>query len=74
VSQQPVKVAKKPKFAPFLVTGALLGLLIGGLLSLAGPVDARYDASAALGFLGLVGAGLGMLAGGVIAVLLDKRP
>jgi len=67
------KFAKKPKFAAFLVTGALAGLLIGGFLSLVGPVDARYDASAALGFLGLIGAGLGMLAGGLIAVFIDRR-
>jgi len=64
---------RKPKFSAFLLTGALVGLLIGFLLSISGPVDARYDASAALGFLGLICAGLGLLAGGIIAVLLDKR-
>ena len=74
VSQQPGKVRKTPKFTAFLLTGALAGLLIGFFLSVIGPVDARYDGSAALGFLGLIGAGLGMLVGGIIAVLLDKRP
>ena len=73
VSQQPGKVRKTPKFTAFLLTGALAGLLIGFFLSVIGPVDVRYDGSAALGFLGLIGAGLGMLVGGVIAVLLDKR-
>ena len=52
----------------------LAGLLMGFFLSVIGPVDVRYDGSAALGFLGLIGAGLGVLAGGIIAVLLDKRP
>jgi hypothetical protein len=74
VSQQPGKVRKAPKFTAFLLTGGLAGLLIGFFLSVIGPVDARYDGSAALGFLGLIGAGLGMLVGGIIAVLLDKRP
>ena len=74
VSQQPRKVRKTPKFTAFLLTGALAGLLIGFFLSVIGPVDVRYDGSAALGFLGLIGAGLGMLVGGIIAVLLDKRP
>lgn len=79
VSQQPRKVSRTPRsrtpnFAAFLVSGGLLGLLIGFLLSVAGPGDARYDASAAVGFLGLICAGLGVLAGGVIAVLLEKRP
>jgi hypothetical protein len=73
VSQQPGKVRKRPNFPAFLLTGGLAGLLIGFFLSVIGPVDARYDASAVLGFLGLVFAGLGLLAGGIIAVLLDKR-
>jgi hypothetical protein len=74
VSQQPGKVRKTPKFTAFLLTGALAGLLMGFFLSVIGPVDVRYDGSAALGFLGLIGAGLGMLVGGIIAVLFDKRP
>jgi hypothetical protein len=43
-------------------------------LSVIGPGDVRYDASAALGFLGLIFAALGGLVGGIIAVLLEKRP
>jgi hypothetical protein len=74
VSQQPGKVRKRPNFTAFLLTGALAGLLIGFFLSVVGPADARYDASAVLGFLGLIFAGLGVLAGGLLAVLLDRRP
>ena len=74
MSQQPRKVRRKPKFTPFLVSGGLIGLLIGFFVSVSGPGDASYDASAVLGFLGLIGAGLGVLVGGIIAVLLDKRP
>jgi hypothetical protein len=72
VSQQPRKVRRRPKFAAFLLSGGLLGLLIGLFLSVSGPVDAGYDPSAVLGFLGLVGAALGALVGGVIAVLIDR--
>ena len=74
MSQQPGKVRKRPNFTSFLLTGGLAGLLVGFFLSVVGPADARYDASAVLGFLGLVFAGLGVLAGGLIAVLLDRRP
>jgi hypothetical protein len=73
VSQPPQKVRRTPSFPAFLLTGGLLGLLTGFFLSVFGPGDARYDGSAALGFLGLIGAGLGVLAGGLVAVLLDKR-
>ena len=74
MSQQPGKVRKRPNFTAFLLTGGLAGLLIGFFLSVIGPADARYDASAVLGFLGLIFAGLGVLAGGLLAVLLDRRP
>ncbi|HZY01362.1 MAG TPA: hypothetical protein VFE92_18035 [Dermatophilaceae bacterium] len=72
--RQPRQVRRTPKFSAFVLTGGLAGLLMGFFASVVGPVDTRYDASAALGFLGLIFAGLGMLVGGVIAVLLDKRP
>jgi hypothetical protein len=71
--QQQGQVRRPPRFSAFLLTGALAGLLLGLVLSAIGPVDARYDPSAAAGFLGLIFAGLGTLAGGLIAVLLEKR-
>jgi membrane associated rhomboid family serine protease len=73
VSQPSRKVRSVPKFTAFLLTGGVAGLLIGCLLSLAGPVDTSYDPSAVLGFLGLIFAGLGVLVGGIVAVLLDWR-
>jgi hypothetical protein len=74
VSQPPRQVRRYPNFAAFLITGGLLGLLIGFFLSLSGPGDPSYDPSSVLGFLALICAGLGVLVGGIIAVLLDKRP
>ena len=73
MSQQPRKARRRPNFPAFLISGGLVGLLIGFFVSVFGPADARYDASATLGFLGLICAGLGVLVGGIIAVLLDKR-
>ena len=71
--QQPGRVGRLPRFSAFLLTGGLAGLLIGLFLSVIGPVDARYDSSSAAGFLGLIFAGLGTLAGGLVAVLIEKR-
>jgi hypothetical protein len=73
VRQQLGKVRRAPNFTAFLVTGGLVGLFIGLLLSVFGNPDPRYDATAALGFLGLIGTGLGALFGGLIAVLVDRR-
>ena len=71
--KDPSTVRRSPRFTSFLVTGGILGLLIGFFLSLVGHADTRYDSAAALGFLGLICALLGVLVGGVIAVLLDRR-
>ena len=73
VSEQPRRARRKPNFAAFLLTGAVGGLLVGFLLSVLGPVDASYDPSAVLGFLGLIFGGLGLLVGALVAVLLDRR-
>ena len=73
VTQHPSKVRRTPRFAAFLATGGGVGLLVGVLVGFLGPTSTKYDSSAALGFLGLICALLGVLVGGVIAVLLDKR-
>ena len=65
-------MSRRPRFTSFLVTGGVVGLLIGVFLSLVGHPDTRYDSATALGFLGLICALLGVLAGGVIGVLLDR--
>ncbi len=69
----PRTARRHPRFAAFLFTGALLGLLGGFVISVIGPEDARYDTSVTLGFLGLICAAFGVLAGGIVAALLDKR-
>ena len=74
MTQQPGKLRRTPRFRAFLITGGIVGLLIGLFVSMVSHPDPRYDDSAALGFLGLICAALGVLVGGVVAVLLDRRP
>jgi hypothetical protein len=73
VSQQPRKTRRAPRFPAFLVTGGLVGLVTGLSLGAFGPDDPRYEVSAAMGFLGLFCAALGVLVAGIVAVLLDRR-
>lgn len=64
---------RDPNFVSFLVTGAVLGFVAGAALSLRGGAAARYSEGSALGYLGVLGACMGALAAGVVAVLLDRR-
>ena len=75
VSQPPRRArrARPPRFGAFLLTGGLAGLLLGVFLGVFGPEDPRYETSAAAGFLGVLCAALGVLAGALVAVLLDRR-
>ncbi|MDQ1538355.1 MAG: hypothetical protein QOE58_2748 [Actinomycetota bacterium] len=73
MSQEPRRIGRQPNFTAFLFTGGLVGLLVGILVSVFGRTDSRYEASVAMGFFGLISAGLGVLVAGVVAVLLDRR-
>ncbi len=75
-----MKPVRRPRFLPFILTGAVLGFLVGATLSLGGwfadpnpTVASNYAPSAGVGYLGAVGALLVGLLAAVVAVLLDRR-
>jgi len=75
-----VKPARRPRFLPFIVTGAVVGFVIGAVVALGGwfadpspTVASNYAPSAGAGYLGLLGAVLGGLLAAVAAVLVDRR-
>ncbi len=67
------RIRRAPKFRAFLLTGALLGLVVGVLIDLLGPTDARIQATSSLAFFAVVGASVGAFLAAIIAVLLDRR-
>jgi hypothetical protein len=71
---QPPKIRRAPNIPAFLLTGGVIGLVLGVLASVLGNDDTRYDMAAAVAFFGLIGAALGVLVGGIVAVLLDRKP
>ena len=75
-----MKPARRPRFLPFIITGAVLGFVIGAAIALGGwfadpdpTVASNYAPSAGVGYLGVIGALLVGLLAAVVAVLVDRR-
>jgi uncharacterized protein involved in exopolysaccharide biosynthesis len=73
---------RSPNFPRFILTGAILGFALGGLIAITGtlegrspdyPATYRYSQTQAIMYLGLLGALLFGLVAAVIAILLDRR-
>jgi uncharacterized protein involved in exopolysaccharide biosynthesis len=64
---------RTPNFKRFIITGVLLGFFAGAAVSVISSPAPSYAASSQLGYLGVMGAGLGALVAGLVAVLLDRR-
>ena len=67
-----------PKPIPFIVTGAIIGFIVFGLISYFGPnrnegFDITYDPSATLGYMSVLGLCVGGLLGAVVAALFTYR-
>ena len=59
----------EPRFGAFLATGAVLGFLVGAVSAVSTPGTSGYSASAAFGYLAVLGA----LLGGVVAAIFTRR-
>jgi len=72
---------RRPRFLRIILTGAVVGFLLGAGVAVSGrfedaasPVaQGPYAPTAGIGYLGLLGAGLFALAAAVVALALDKR-
>lgn len=75
-----VTVRRSPKYAVFLIAGAVVGVIVALILTFAFSGTAEespntgmvYSQSQVFGFLALIGATLGVLVGGVTALILDR--
>lgn len=72
---------RRPRFLPIILTGAVLGFAIGSGAALFGwfepdaarPTVGPYSDTSAVGYLGLLGAGLFALLAALVALGLDRR-
>ncbi len=72
------KPPSRPRPIPFIATGAIIGLIVFGVISLLGPTtdegyNITYDPGAALGYMSVLGLCVGGLVGAVVAALLTYR-
>ncbi|MCY0905564.1 hypothetical protein [Arthrobacter sp. H14-L1] len=65
-------VRRAPKFVPFLIAGALVGILAAAIVALAGPGSASFDRTTVFGFFAVLLALPGVALGAVVALLLDR--
>ena len=64
---------RSPNFKRFIITGALLGFLVGFITAVFGDPAPSYMAGSQLGYLGVMGAALGALVAGLVGVLVDRN-
>lgn len=68
-----VTVRRAPRYVPFLILGALLGVAVAAFIAFGLSGDQRYDPGSVFGFF-LILCGLGGAAlGAVAALVLDRR-
>lgn len=61
-----------PNFVAFIATGAILGVVLAGVLTWRAGEFERYSVGGALGYNSVVFGLLGALAGAVVAVMSDR--
>jgi hypothetical protein len=68
-----VTVRRAPKYVPFLILGALVGIAAAAVVAYAVPANPSFDAGAVFGFFLVMFAGGGAILGAVLALVLDRR-
>lgn len=62
---------RTPNFKVFLIWGAIVGFAVGAVIAITGPQAGQYSTNTAIGYLGVLGAVIGLGLGGVVALVVD---
>jgi hypothetical protein len=72
VTESSVRVKRSPRYARFMIAGAVVFAVIALVLTFAFPANPTYDRGAVFGFLLLLCGSIGVALGAVIALLIDR--
>jgi hypothetical protein len=68
-----VTVRRAPKYVPFLILGALVGVGAAAAVAYGLPASDSFDPASVFGFFLVLFAGGGAILGAVLALILDRR-
>jgi hypothetical protein len=68
-----VTVRRAPKYVPFLVLGALVGIAAAAVVAYGLPGSDSFEPGAVFGFFMVMFAGGGAILGAILALILDRR-
>lgn len=69
---QKVTVRRAPKLVAFVATGFLFGVVVAAIVSFGMPTDPAVGAGATFGFFAIMFSLVGMGAGAVVGLILDR--
>lgn len=66
-----VKIRRSPKYVPFLITGGVIGVIVGAVLGLSIPAEQQTAEPLITYLIAFIG-GIGVVAGIVAALVVDR--
>ncbi|WP_461172803.1 hypothetical protein M1D93_17805 [Arthrobacter sp. Z1-9] len=68
-----ITVRRAPKYVPFLILGALVGIAAAAVVAYGLPETPSFDAGSVFGFFLVLFAAGGAVLGAILALILDRR-
>jgi hypothetical protein len=64
---------RAPRYGSFVVTGAVIGVVLGLVLSLSRPSTGQFSQNSVIGYVAAILGLTGALAGAAVAVMFERR-
>jgi hypothetical protein len=67
-----VTIRRAPRIWSFMMTGAIVGIVVAAIITVASPVDPAVGVLPTFGFFAIFGFAIGLILGGLVGVFLDR--